>query len=209
MLMVKLLVFSDIHSDARALERLMAIEADYYFCAGDLVNFSRGLDVMGEILGKRGKKVYVIPGNHESAQQVTDLCGRFGLHDFHGGRLEIDGFHVVGLGYSNPTPFDTPGEYSEEELAERLHVFDGLKPMVAICHVPPSGTMLDRITNLRHAGSTSMREFLQRERPRYFFCGHIHEAAGMQEKLGETSAMNVGKKGYLLDLDKQAELRLI
>ena len=54
-----------------------------------------------------------------------------------------------------------------------------------------------------------MREFLQREQPRYFFCGHIHEAAGAQEKLGRTSAMNVGKKGYLLDLDKQAELGLI
>jgi hypothetical protein len=206
---VKLLVFSDIHSDAKALERLMAVEADYYFCAGDLVNFSRGLDAMGEILKKRGDRVYVIPGNHEWAQQVADLCARFGLNDFHGGKIEIEGFHVVGLGYSNPTPFDTPGEYSEEELQERLHAFDGLKPMIAICHVPPQGTMLDRITNLRHAGSRSMREFLQREQPRYFFCGHIHEAAGAQEKLGATSAMNVGRKGYLLDLDKQIELGLI
>jgi Icc-related predicted phosphoesterase len=205
---VKLLVFSDVHSDARALEKLMAIEADYYFCAGDLVNWSRGLDAMGEILKKRGDRVYVIPGNHESAEQVTDLCSRFGLNDFHGKRMEVDGVHVVGLGYSNPTPFDTPGEYSEAELERRLHDFDGLKPMIAICHVPPHRTMLDRITNLRHAGSKAMREFLQREQPRYFFCGHIHEAAGAQEKLGETSAMNVGKKGYLLDLEKQAELGL-
>jgi len=206
---VKLLVFSDVHSDARALDRLMAIEADYYFCAGDLVNWSRNIDAMGEILQRRAGRVYVIPGNHETAQQVTDLCERFGLHDFHGRHVEIGGFHVTGLGYSNPTPFDTPGEYSEEELAQRLHAFDGLKPMIAICHVPPQGTMLDRITNLRHAGSKSMREFLQREQPRYFFCGHIHEAAGAQEKLGETSAMNVGKKGYLLDLDKQVELGLL
>ena len=206
---MKLLVFSDIHSDARALEKLMAIEADYYFCAGDLVNFSRGLDAMGEILKKRGDRVYVIPGNHESSQQTTDLCERFGLNDFHGGQMEIEGFQVIGLGYSNRTPFDTPGEYSEEELEQRLHAFDGLKPMIAICHVPPHGTMLDRITNLRHAGSKSMREFLQREQPRYFFCGHIHEAAGAQEKLGETSAMNVGKRGYLLDLDKQVELGLL
>ena len=206
---MKLLVFSDIHSDARALERLMATDADYYFCAGDLVNFSRGLDAMGEILRKRGDRVYVIPGNHESAQQITDFCARFGLNDFHGGRMELDGFHVVGLGYSNTTPFETPGEYTEEELEKRLHEFDGLKPMIAICHVPPHGTMLDRITNLRHAGSTAMREFVRREQPRFFFCGHIHEAAGAQEKLGETSALNVGKRGYLLDLDKQAQLGLL
>jgi Icc-related predicted phosphoesterase len=206
---MKLLIFSDIHSDARALERLMEIEADYYFCAGDLVNFGRHLDAMGEILKRRADRMYVIPGNHESAEQVTDLCARFGLHDFHGRRMEINGFQVVGLGYSNITPFQTPGEYTEEELEQRLHAFDGLKPMIAICHVPPHGTMLDRITNLRHAGSKSMRSFLQREQPRYFFCGHIHEAAGAQEKLGETSAMNVGRKGYVLDLDKQVELGLI
>jgi len=51
---VKLLIFSDIHSDAKALERLMATAADYYFCAGDLVNWSRGLDAMGEILETGG-----------------------------------------------------------------------------------------------------------------------------------------------------------
>jgi Icc-related predicted phosphoesterase len=206
---MKLLIFSDIHSDARALERLMGIDADYYFCAGDLVNWARGLDVMGEILKKRAGRMYVLPGNHETSAQIGEFCQRFGFQDFHQKQIEIGGFHVAGFGYSNPTPFDTPGEYSEDEIEQRLHIFDGLKPMIAICHTPPFGTMLDRITNLKHGGSKSIREFLQREKPRYFFCGHIHEAAGAQEKLGETSAMNVGKKGYLLDLDKQSELGLI
>lgn len=187
----------------------MATDADYYLCAGDLVNWGRHLDAMGEILKQRGDRVYVIPGNHESEPQIAEFCQRFGLRDFHGGRFEVDGFHVVGLGYSSPTPFDTPGEYSEEELEEKLHAFDGLKPMIAICHAPPYGTMLDRITNLRHAGSKAVRDFLQREQPRFFFCGHIHEAAGVSERLGATSAMNVGRKGYLLDLDKQSELGFI
>jgi uncharacterized protein len=206
---VKLLFFSDIHSDARALDRLMAIDADYYVCAGDLVNWGRHMDAMGEILKQRGERVYVIPGNHESDRQTGEFCGKFGLHDFHGSHFEAGEFHVAGLGYSNPTPFDTPGEYSEEELEQKLHAFDGLKPMITVCHAPPYGTMLDRITNLRHAGSKAVRDFLQREKPRFFFCGHIHEAAGAQDKLGATSAMNVGKKGYLLDLDKQSELGFI
>ena len=206
---MKLLVFSDIHSDARALERLMSTEADYYVCAGDLVNWGRRLDAMGEILKRRAERVYAIPGNHESAQQMADFCAKFGLHDLHGGHVDVGGFYVTGLGYSNPTPFETPGEYSEDELERRLHAFDGLKPMIAVCHVPPYGTMLDRITNLKHAGSRAVRDFLIREQPRYFFCGHIHEAAGASEKLGATSAMNVGKKGYLLDLEQQSDLGFI
>ena len=36
---LKLLVFSDIHNDWMALERLMRIEADYYFAAGDQVTW--------------------------------------------------------------------------------------------------------------------------------------------------------------------------
>jgi Icc-related predicted phosphoesterase len=206
---LKLLIFSDIHSDAPSLERLMAIEADYYFCAGDVVNWARGLDTMGEIMKPRADRVWVMPGNHETAPQITDFCARFGFHDFNDAHIEIAGFHVVGLGGSNPTPFGTPGEYSEEQLTERMQPFIGLKPMIAIFHTPPHGTMLDRIVNLKHGGSKAVREFLQREKPRYFFCGHIHEAAGAQEKLGETSAMNVGRRGYLLDLDKQVELGLI
>lgn len=206
---MKFLIFSDIHNDARALRKIVETPADYYFCAGDLVNWGRQLDVMGEILKPLGDRLFVIPGNHESAAQMVAFCSEFGFRDFHGGHVELDGFHFTGLGYSNPTPFDTPGEYTEEELEQRLHAFDGLQPMVSICHAPPHGTALDRITNLKHAGSRAVREFLQREKPRFFFCGHIHEAAGITEKLGETSAMNVGRKGYLLDLDEQRRLGFV
>src|SRR5205085_10471673 len=143
-----------------------------------LANWGRGLDQLAPIMQRLADRMYVLPGNHESEDDIARFCTQYGFHNFHGQTIDIAGFKVAGLGYSNPTPFDTPGEYTEEQLAERLHKFDGLKPMIAICHAPPYGTMLDRITNLRHAGSKSMREFLQREQPRYFFCGHIHEAAG-------------------------------
>src|SRR6185312_10930152 len=171
---VKLLIFSDIHADARALDRLMSTEADYYFCAGDLINWGRNIDAMGEILKRRGDRVYVIPGNHETASQIADLCTRFGLHDFHGGQLELGGFHVVGLGYSSPTPFDTPGEYSEAELARRLAPFAPLHPLALVCHAPPYDTALDQIRPGLHGGSTAVRDFIDARQPEYFFCGHIH-----------------------------------
>jgi Icc-related predicted phosphoesterase len=132
------------------------------------------------------------------------LCAKFGLHDFHGGTMTVGGFEVTGTGLFEPDAVRYAGRIFRRRTGTRLHAFDGLKPMIAICHAPPFGTMLDRITNLKHAGSRAVREFLQREQPRYFFCGHIHEAAGAQDKLGATSAMNVGKKGYLLDLDQQS-----
>jgi uncharacterized protein len=197
---VKLLIFSDIHNDLRALARLMDIDADYYFAAGDLVSWAQGLDRCGEILKARADRVYVLPGNHESEAQVERLCERYGLNPLHGRSIEIDGYHVAGLGYSSPTPFHTPGEYGEAELAARLEPFAGLAPLVLVCHAPPYGGTLDRIREGLHGGSTAVRDFLARHQPRYFFCGHIHEAEGVRESIGATHAVNVGKRGYLLEL---------
>ncbi|MBI3698495.1 MAG: metallophosphoesterase, partial [Acidobacteria bacterium] len=103
-------------------------------------------------------------------------------------------------GYSNPTPFNTPGEYSEAELARRLEKFGGLAPLVLVCHCPPVATNLDRIGPNRHGGSSAVKTFLDRHPPEYFFCGHIHECGGVETRLGQTVAVNLGKKGYLLEL---------
>jgi Icc-related predicted phosphoesterase len=75
---------------------------------------------------------------------------------------------------------------------------------VLVCHAPPHGTELDRIRPGLHAGSTAVRDFIQKYQPGYFFCGHIHEAEGVAIEMGKTRARNVGKKGYLLELDESS-----
>ena len=199
---MKLLVFSDTHGDVRALERLMDVEADYYFAAGDLVSWSRGLDRAGKVLARRGKRVYVLPGNHESEAMIAEMCDQYGLNAFHGQSFEAGGYHIAGLGYSSPTPFNTPGEYSEKEMERRLAAFAGLNPLVLICHCPPKGTPLDRMWFGIHSGSQSIRDFIDAHQPGFFFCGHIHEAHGVSARIGKTRGWNTGKKGYLLDFDK-------
>lgn len=199
---MRLLVFSDIHNDTAALSRLMEIEADCYIAAGDLVTFARGFDVLGPILQRRAGKVHVLPGNHESESDVERFCAQYKLQPFHGRTFQAGGFHIAGLGYSNRTPFNTPGEYSEAELARRLANFAALDPLILTCHCPPKDTPLDEAEPGFHFGSSAVREFLDAHPPRFFFCGHIHEAAGRAVDLGPTRCVNAGKLGYLLDLDK-------
>ncbi len=202
---MKLLIFSDIHGDKVALEKLMATEADYYFADGDLANWGRGLDQLGPILERRAERMYMLPGNHESEADIARFCEQHGFHNFHGQSIEVAGYKIAGLGYSNPTPFDTPGEYSEEELAEHLEKFSGLDPLILICHAPPKNTKLDRADEGRHFGSQAVRDFIDRHQPLYFYCGHIHEAAGQIDVLGRTQACNVGKRGMMLDLQRHGE----
>ena len=199
---MKLLLFSDIHNDFARLRELMTVEADYYLAAGDTVTWERGYDQAGELLHARGDRVLMLPGNHETAPRMAALCRKFGLRDFHERSFELAGFQVAGLGYSSPTPFSTPGEYSEPEMARRLEPFAALHPLILICHSPPKGTALDRVKAGVHAGSQAVADFIAKNQPRLFFCGHIHEAEGVEERIGSTVARNVGKKGYLLDFDK-------
>jgi len=155
---------------------------------------------MGKVMQASGERVFVMPGNHESATDIETFCQRFGFVNFQEATAEIGGVRFAGLGYSAPTPFDTPGEYSEDEIAERLEKFAEWRPQVLICHSPPLGTPLDRIKEGLHGGSRAVREFIERQQPAYFFCGHIHEAEGAVIHMGATRAMNVGKKGYLLEV---------
>jgi Icc-related predicted phosphoesterase len=201
---LKLLIFSDIHNDWKTLERLLGVEADFYIAAGDQVTFQRGLDRCGEILKSRADKMYVLPGNHESTDDIESMCARFGLHNFHEQSIQIGPWHVAGLGYSSPTPFNTPGEYTEAKIAEKLSPFAALDPLVLICHAPPRDTALDQIRPGLHAGSQSIRQFIDTRQPAYFFCGHIHEAEGVEIRMGKTLARNVGKKAYLLELTEEA-----
>ncbi|MCC6591433.1 MAG: metallophosphoesterase [Bryobacterales bacterium] len=197
---MKILLFSDIHGDLARLKKLMETEADHYIAVGDMVTWRKGLDAVGHILAAKKDQVWILPGNHESESDIATLCERHGLKPFHGKTFEAAGYTVAGLGYSNPTPFHTPGEYSESEIATRLEPFAGTKPMILVCHCPPKDTALDRAAENQHFGSTSIRHFIEREQPQWFFCGHIHEAEGQKVKLGETTGVNVGKRGYLLEL---------
>jgi hypothetical protein len=174
-----------------------------YITAGDLSTFGRSLDRCGEVLRPLGERLWVLPGNHETQEESHAFCRQFGFVDFHREVRTLSGregpVQWAGLGYSNPTPFNTPGEYSEQQINEALAPFAGLNPLYLVVHFPPAETKLDRVRMGCHPGSPTLRAWVEREQPAYLFCGHIHEAAGEQDTLGRTRMFNVGKLGYLFE----------
>src|ERR1700683_2657900 len=199
---VKVLVFSDIHGDVRALEKLAAAPADIYSAAGDLSNFGRALDACAKILAPLKEKVWMLPGNHETEEQIARLCEQFGFVNFQKRVKKIGNTRWAGLGYSNITPFNTPGEYTEEQIGEILKgmAVDGEGELYVAAHVPPIDTKLDEVAKGKHAGSKEVRKWVEEKRPKYLFCGHIHECEGREDRIGETKCFNVGKKGYLVEV---------
>jgi Icc-related predicted phosphoesterase len=197
---MKILIFSDIHGDLRALERVVAQPADIYIAAGDLCNFGKGLERCGEAMKELGERAWIMPGNHETYSETAQFCKRFGFTDFHRQTRELNGTNWAGLGYSNITPFKTPGEYSEDEIAAALAPFASLEKLYLVVHFPPLNTTLDEYAPGQHAGSPTLRTWVEKEKPLYLFCGHIHETAGMTDRLGTTQCINVGKEGYTIEV---------
>jgi uncharacterized protein len=201
---MKILIFSDVHGDLRALEKVVAKPADIYIAAGDLATFGRGLDRCGPLLKPLGQRLWVLPGNHETHEAMAEFCRRFGFIDFHRQvrtlQSKAGAVTFAGLGYSNITPFNTPGEYTETEISDALALFDGIKPLYLVVHFPPYNTKLDEYAPGKHAGSPALRAWVEREQPAFLFCGHIHETAGKSDSLGATKCFNVGKQGYALEI---------
>jgi len=142
------------------------------------------------------------------------------------------GFEMASFGYSTPTPWDTPRELPEEEMANRIGALVARlrDPEHAVFnfHCPPYGTHLDQApvldaelrprvdaTGLKvgPVGSTSVRASIEEAQPLLGLHGHVHESPGAQ-RLGSTLCINPGSdygdgilRGTIVDIDRGKGVR--
>lgn len=64
-------------------------------------------------------------------------------------------------------------------------------PFVLLSHQPPHGTACDRLRSGEHAGSISLRYFIEESGPLLVFTGHIHESRG-EDRIERTRVVNPG-----------------
>jgi len=79
----------------------MDTEADYYFAAGDLVNWARGLEPCGKIMEPRGEKVLRSPRKPRVGFADRRILRAIRFPQFHEQSIRIGKHHVAGLGYSS------------------------------------------------------------------------------------------------------------
>ncbi len=202
---MRILCTTDIHGRLGVAHRLAekAPTCDLIVVAGDITNFGdwkKAEEVLG-MLKKINDAIVAVPGNCD-LKGVNDYLAEMGM-SIHGRGRTIDDIGFFGAGGSNTTPFDTPQEYSEDELARILakgfrDVKDAAKK-VMVCHPPPYATKLDATGAGLHVGSRGARDFLDKNKVDVVITGHIHEARG-EDHLGDTMLLNPGPlhMGYAL-----------
>jgi hypothetical protein len=200
---MKILAFSDIHGAYRRVDEILLQEQEYdaVILAGDLTTNGsvREAEVALHLFAKHAKPIFIVAGNMDPRALEAVFAQHAHLVDARG---EI--FHDVGIfgvSGSPPTPFLTPYEISEEEIALRAEAgwnqLLSARVKIFVPHPPPLNTNCDKLPFGKHVGSSAVRAFIEQYQPDMCVCGHIHEARGV-DRIGKTHIVNCGPagKGY-------------
>ena len=192
---MKILAISDPHGDYSKIMEMMEKAGDFDLAVivGDITDFGPD-EKVEELMEMFDRPVIAIPGNcdQRSILEVLDASKAINLH---GKAEQIGNIRFIGLGGSNPTPFNTPFELSEEEIEKTLEGMvcsaennDDCGTLVLLTHAPPHGAR-DELP-FGHVGSKAIQKFVGRVD--LIVCGHIHEAKGL-EQVGKTVVVNPGE----------------
>ncbi|HSJ18793.1 MAG TPA: metallophosphoesterase family protein [Solirubrobacterales bacterium] len=197
---MKLLAFSDVHTDLDAAGRLVeaARGADVVVCAGDLASVHRGLEPTVEALAAIEAPTVFVPGNNETDAALREACsGWEAATVLHGEATEIDGRAFFGLGSGVPvTPWEWSFDLTEDEAAAMLA---GCPPeAILVVHSPPKGYV--DLSDGAHLGSAAVLRTIEETAPVVALCGHIHESWGEEATIGPTRVVNLGPEGRVIDL---------
>jgi hypothetical protein len=200
---MRIIALSDIHGSYRKVEEILSQETagDVLVTSGDLTTVGSPRDAEDVIkrLKSFGKPVLAVCGNMD-LPALDDVLVRLSV-SINGRGVIIDRIGFFGVSGAPLSPLHTPNEICEDEIMRRAVA--GWKDIaeaerkVFVPHAPPHNTNVDRSFLARHAGSTAVREFIEKYQPDVTICGHIHEGRG-KDVIGKTQVINCGPagKGY-------------
>jgi uncharacterized protein len=170
---------------------------------------ARWIDMAEEKLASTGIRVVACPANDDMFE-IDDLLSHASVVETgdEDHPIELDGYSMISMGWTNPTPWNTFREEPEDGLAVRIkralqHAPDPDHTILNF-HAPPYGSKLDNAPALnpdmtyvsggqaiRPVGSTAVRDAVNGFQPLLSLHGHIHESRGAA-RLGRTLALNPG-----------------
>jgi Icc-related predicted phosphoesterase len=185
----------------------------------------RWMALADERLEASGIRCFVCPGDDDRLEVDEVVSQARNVQLAEGLVVDVDGFQMASTGWANRMPWDTYREEDEPVLAERIaRITDQLtappEKTIFSMHCPPYATGLDDAPELTAemdpgnaghstvpAGSTAVREAIERHQPALSLHGHIHGARG-STRLRRTLCINPGSSyeqgqllGAVIDLD--------
>ncbi len=201
---MKILAAADIHGDLSLVEKLVSkakIEGvDSVVLAGDLFKSNQEpFDIIGKF-SSLNKPVFLIPGNHETLSTVDFVAKIYGAVNLHGYAVKHEDIGFFGVSAVNIGPFFHDSDSKMEFLLKKsFEYIKDSKIKILVTHVPPSNSMIEKFSPFVK-GSKIVEKVIKELQPDIAISGHIHEASGIEEKIGNTRIINVSRTGKIIDL---------
>jgi Icc-related predicted phosphoesterase len=200
---VRILGAGDLHGDLLLAERLAkkasTEKVDLVILCGDLTE-DDSLDNILKPFTSRQQKVLLVGGNHESLATADFLAMMNDAKHLHGYSIRHQDIGIFGCSGANCGPHN---RLSEGEILSTLkeghkHI-SYLPKKIMVTHVHPKYSGMADVS-IRNFGSIGVSKAVKELEPDILLCSHLHEAEGLEETIGKTRVINVGKEGKIIDL---------
>ena len=198
---MKILALSDLHGDKHAARELAnkaeKEKVDLVLLAGDLVDPEGNMEGIVGPFRAKGLEVGILPGNHEGMAEIGFLVEKYGAKNMHGYVFKKGDVGIFGCGYGNIGIHQMNEKDVFSTLKKAHDSLTDVKKKIMLTHTHPKGSILG--LNM-FPGSEGIRKAIDEFQPELHLCGHMHESEGIEEVIGKTKVINVGKKGKIIEI---------
>lgn len=199
---IKVLAVGDLHGDERIVKKLVNQakdeNVDLVILTGDITLMEMPIKNIIKPFVNAKKQVLIIPGNHESVATVDFLAEFYqNTKNIHGQYFIKENLGVFGAGGADFGIHQINDSEIFELLEKGNENVKNLEKRIMVTHIHPKGTKSE-LSGFE--GSEAVRKAIEKFQPDVAVFSHIHEAAGTEDIIGKTRAINVSRKGKIFEI---------
>jgi len=196
----KILAVGDIHGDTGLVKKLAQKakkeNVDLIILAGDLTFLEESTkNLIGPFI-KAKKPVLLLHGNHETFATTDFLSKNYpNTKNIHGYSFTKDNLGIFGAG--GAIGFNTTEKEIFNALKKGHTQIKDINKKIMVTHMHPWGSKAEFSG---FEGSRAVKRAIKKFSPELLIAAHIHEAGGIEEKIGKTKIINVSRNPAIIEV---------
>ena len=196
---LKILAAGDLHGDSKVSEKLaekaQKENIDLVVLLGDLTGMVQTKNIIQPFINRKQKVVFV-PGNWETKADADIISKKYGIKNLEKNYVVYKNTGIFGIGSADWSLYPDEAK-TMKHLKEQNEKIKNLEKKIMISHLHAAGTKSE-LSGV--PGDEALRRAIDKFQPDLFISGHIHELEGVEEKIGKTRVVNVGRKGKIFEI---------
>jgi len=195
----KILAAGDFHGDStrtkKLAEKAEREKVDLVILTGDITGPIESENLLKPFKDKKQKVVFV-PGNWETSETADFFSKLYGVKNIGEHYVKYKDVGIFGIG-SPDWELNLNEKRAFKKLKKDFDKIKDLEKKIMVSHIHAADTKSE-LSGV--PGSTALKRAIKEFKPDLFISGHIHEAEGLQEKIGKTRVISVGKRGKIIEI---------